>query len=111
MSAQTSRREAVKTTGRKEGPGNKDAGGVVCEHDDQGTCSIHGPGAKKMETPVRVNRTFKNGTTRSVLTKKKWFKCELGMRGGMLRQQRLSFNAVTDAKGTGKRDNKGNLGK
>ena len=111
MSAQTSRRKAMKTTGRKEGPGNKDASGVVCEHDDNGTCSIHGPGAKKMETPVRVNRTFKNGTTRNVLTTKKWFKCEVGMRGGMLRQQRLSFSAATDAKGTGKRDNKGNLGK
>ena len=102
----------MKTTDMKDGPGDKDAvARVVCEHDDKGTCSIHGPGAKEMTTPVRVKRTFKNGTTRSVLTNKKWFRCELGRRGGMLRQQKLSFNAVTDAKGTGKRDNKGNLGK
>ena len=109
VTAQTSKKRMVKTTGRREGLGDK-AVGVVCVHDDQGTCSIHGPGAKEMSKPVRVNRTFKNGTTRSVLTNKKWFKCELGMRGGMLRQQRLSFSAVLDAKGTGERDNKGNLG-
>ena len=63
-----------------------------------------------MSKPVRVNRTFKSGTTRSVLTKKKWFKCKLGMRGGMLREQRLTFSAVLDTKGTRERDNKENLG-
>ena len=100
----------VKTTEKKEDAGGRDTG-VVCVHDDEGTCNIHGPGAKKMTTPARVTRTYKNGTTKSVLIKKKWFKCEQGRRGGMMTQQRLSFSVVQDAKGTVKRDNKGNCSK
>ena len=83
---------------------------VVCVHDTEGTCNIHGPGAKEMSKPVRVTRTFKNGNTRSVMTSQKWWKCDLGMRGGRLRQTSLSFGVVSEARGAGNRDNKGNLG-
>ena len=83
---------------------------VVCVHDTEGTCNIHGPGAREMSKPVRVTRTFKNGSTRSVMTKQKWWKCDLGMRGGRLRQTSLSFGVVCEASRAGHRDNKGNLG-
>ena len=64
VDAKTGQRRLVKTTTRSDGKDDK-AGGVVCVLDDEGTCSIHGPGAREMSKPVTC-----------VLTKKKWYKCE-----------------------------------
>ena len=106
VGARTDQKRVVKTMTKE----NDDDRSVVCVHDEDGTCGIDGPGAKEMSKPVRVTRTFKNGTTRSVMTKKKWWKCDLGMRGGRLRQTQLSFSVVLEASRAGRRDNKRNLG-
>ena len=76
---------------------------VACVH-------LHGPGAREMSTPVRRTKTGPGGKQTSRLTKKKWFKCDVGMKGSNLRQTTLSFGAVLDASRTGRRDNKGSLG-
>ena len=63
-----------------------------------------------MSKPVRVTRAGPGGKQTSRLTKKKWFKFDVGMKGSILRQTTLSFGAVLDASRTGRRDNKGSLG-
>ena len=106
VGARTGQKRVVKTMTKEE----DDDRSVVCVYDEAGVCSIHGPGAREMSKPVRVTRTFKNGTTKSGMAKKKWFQCDVGMRGGRLRQTELSFSVVLEASRAGERDNKGNLG-
>ena len=90
--------------------GNDNKRRVVCVHDDRGVCSLHGPGAREMSKPVRVTRTGPGGKQKCVMSKKKWFKCDVVIKGGNPRQTTLSFGVVLDASRTGRRDSKGSLG-
>ena len=90
--------------------GKEDRSQVSCVHDDNGVCNLHGPGAREMSTPVRRKKTETRGKQTNKLEKKKWFKCDVGMKGSNLRQTTLSFGAVLEASRSGRRDNKGSLG-
>ena len=67
-------------------------------YDEEGTCSIHGPVSKKMFKPVRVTRTGQVGLPVSVVTRKTCYQCDVGMKGGRLRQTKLSFGGVLEAR-------------
>ena len=87
-------------------------GQAECVHDRRGTCSIHGPGARRMTKPIWVKKTGPDGLPTSVRSKKTWYLCgvEVGMNGGKLRQTRISFGGDPSVNNKGERDNKGSLG-
>ena len=87
-------------------------GQAECVHDRRGTCSIHGPGARKMTKPIWIKKTGPDGLQTSVRSKKTWYLCrvEVGTNGQRLRQTRISFGRSLQADMKGERDNQGSLG-
>ena len=88
-------------------------GQAECVHDRRGTCSIHGPGARRMTKPIWVKKTGPDGLPTSVRSKKTWYLCEVevGMNGLKLRQTKISFGGSLQANRTGNMDNQGSLGR
>ena len=86
-------------------------GQLQCTHDDQGYCSIHGPGAREMFKGYWSIETGEDGQPKKVRRKRTWFQCDVGVNGGILKQPKLSFGGVKTTKKVGTRDNKRYLGK
>ena len=61
-----------------------------CTHTKSGVCSVHGPGAKWCWEPVPVGKR-KMGQNGKLMTKRYFWKCEVGRNGKVLRQTRISF--------------------
>ena len=61
-----------------------------CVYTKGGTCSRHGPGAKLHWKPVKVRNPAPGGKK---TTKQYYYTCDIGPKGGALRQPRLSFRA------------------
>ena len=63
-----------------------------CHHDKDGTCDIHGEGARKLSRKVPCITKNKQGVLIKKMKKVPYFECDLGPRGrGVLRQTTLSF--------------------
>ena len=86
-------------------------GHLQCVHDELGTCSIHGPGAKEMFRGYWAIEAGEDGQPKKVRKKRTWFQCDVGVNGGWLRQPKLSFGGGKAARKVGNRDNKRYLGK
>ena len=81
-----------------------------CRHSEEGVCTIHGIGAKKMFKPVRMTKTGPDGLPVRRMTRKTNYKCDGGMGGGRLRQTKLSFGGLLETRRGGRRDKQGSLG-
>ena len=57
----------------------------------RGVCHLHGRGARKYYQPVKVRKVGPDGEVTRVTQKKAYYQCDLGQRGGGLRQPRISF--------------------
>ena len=85
-------------------------GQLLCVHDELGTCSIHGPGAREMFKGYWTMEKDEDGQPKKVRKKKTWFQCDVGVNGGNLRQPKLSFGVVKTTRRVGNRDNNRYLG-
>ena len=61
----------------------------------KGVCSIHGPGAKQQFRMVSYVKTGTDGKKIRGTTKKAYYTCDLGLNGGKLTQNKLSFMKTT----------------
>ena len=75
-----------------------------CTHTRSGVCSVHGPGAKWCWEPIPVGKR-KPGPNGKLITKKHFWRCEVGRNGKMMRQTRISFLRSVDDENLG--DNMG----
>ena len=66
----------------------------VCSYSKRGVCAVHGPGAKEHWRPIRDPVPGPDG---KLVTRQYYWVCpkdEIGPRGGILRQSRLSFGGM-----------------
>ena len=82
-----------------------------CSHDEDGVCSIHGPGAVWRHRPgKKITTRGKDGRKKFTMTKEYFWLCDLGAGGRRLSQTTISFG-TPDARREGRtRDRQGYLG-
>ena len=70
-------------------------GAAKCSYSKKGVCSIHGPGAKQQFRMVSYVKTGTDGKKTRGTIKKAYYTCDLGLKGGRLIQNKLSFVKTT----------------
>ena len=82
-----------------------------CQHDEEGVCSIHGPGALWRQRPgKKITTRGKDGRKKFTMTKEYYWICDLGAGGRRLSQSRISFGTPTARREGRTRDMQGYLG-
>ena len=79
----------------------------ACVHSKDGTCVVHGPGAKWRWRPIPVGRRTL-GPDGKLCKREYFWKCEVGVGGRNLQQTRITFKKRSDDET--KRDNEGTMG-
>ena len=79
--------EQVRAGGRE-----KRAGTDECVHAKDGTCTLHGPGAKWRWRPILPVSSRPVGPDGKVKKREYYWQCEVGSGGKNLQQARISFN-------------------
>ena len=83
------------------GGGREDRAGTqakdeVCVHSKDGTCAVHGPGAKWRWRPILPVSRRPVGPDGKVKKREYYWQCEVGSGGRNLLQSRISFKRNTD---------------
>ena len=83
------------------GGGREDRAGTqakkeVCVHSKDGTCTVHGPGAKWRWRPILPVSSQPVGPNGKVKKREYYWQCEVGSGGRNLLQSRISFKRNTD---------------
>ena len=93
--------------GRSEGRVGAKVSKGACVHSKDGTCSVHGPGAKWRWRPIPPSqRTI--GPDGKLKKREYFWKCEVGAGGRNLQQSKLTFRRNPDDEP--RRDNGGTMG-
>ena len=93
--------------GGSEGRVGAQVNNEACVHSKDGTCSVHGPGAKWRWRPIPVSqRTI--GPDGKLRKRVYFWKCEVGVGGRNLQQSKLTFKKKPDDET--RRDNGGTMG-
>ena len=90
---------------------NQDRNKELCNHDKEGTCAVHGIGAKRVVEPIWITKVGADGGKTKVKKRKYVWRCNvLSMRTEQgLTQTKISFVKKTPSRKAEVQDTKGRL--